>query len=98
MGVEGDIYEDDATAYYSVFYQAVASGRSLKDAEAQARAALRFNKVPLSKIPQLRSRQGVDPRKVLLVSSQTAHVTQSGRSMRRSRQGKAGSRTARASS
>lgn len=66
LGVEGDIYEQDATTFYSVFYQALASGRSLKDAVAQARSALKFTKVPESQIPQLRCRAGVDPAKLFL--------------------------------
>lgn len=67
LGVEGDIYEQDATTFYSVFYQAIASERSLKDAVAQARSALKFTKVSESQIPQLRCRAGVDPTKVFLV-------------------------------
>jgi hypothetical protein len=67
IGVEGDIYEDDAITFYSVLYQALASGRSIKDATAQARSALKFADVPEPQIPQLCSRAGVDPTKVHLV-------------------------------
>jgi hypothetical protein len=67
IGVEGDIYEDDATNFYSVFYQALASGRSIKDATAQARSALKFAKVPDPQMPQLRCRAGLDPKKMFLV-------------------------------
>jgi TIR domain len=70
IGVEGDIYEEDATTFYRVFYQAIASGRSLKDAAAQARSALKFNKVPESQIPHLRCRVDVDPSKIVLVRPQ----------------------------
>jgi hypothetical protein len=67
MGVEGDIYEEDATTFYSIFYQAIASGRSLKDAVGQARSALRFTKVSASQTPELRCSAGVDPAKLFLV-------------------------------
>jgi len=66
-GVEGDIYEEDATTFYSAFYQAIASGRSLKDATGQARTALKFGKVSDSEVPQLRSNANVDPGNVFLV-------------------------------
>jgi hypothetical protein len=69
IGVEGDIYEEDATTFYSVFYQAIASGRSLKDAAVQARSALKFAKVSESQTPQLRCSAGVDPTKVFFVRS-----------------------------
>ena len=36
MGVKADITENDATTFYSIFYQAISSGRSLKDAAGQA--------------------------------------------------------------
>ena len=71
MGVEGDIYEKDATTFYSVFYQAIASGRSLKDAAAQARSALKLTNVSASQTPQLRCTAGIDPAKVLLVRPET---------------------------
>jgi hypothetical protein len=71
MGVEGDIYEEDATAFYSLFYQAIASGRSLKDAAAQARSSLKFKNVSASQTPQLRCSAGADPAKVFLVRPDT---------------------------
>ncbi|HVT15195.1 MAG TPA: toll/interleukin-1 receptor domain-containing protein [Thermoanaerobaculia bacterium] len=67
MGVEGGILEDEANSFYSIFYQAVASGRSLKDAAAQAGSVLQFTKVPKSHIPQLCYGSGVDPAKIFLV-------------------------------
>jgi hypothetical protein len=67
MGVEADICETDATTFYSIFYQAIASGRSLKEAAGQARSALKFAKASESRIPVLRCREGVDPAKVFLV-------------------------------
>lgn len=67
IGVKTEIYENDATTFYGIFYQAVASGRSLKDAMAQASTALKFAKVPEEQIPQLCCREGVDPAKIFLV-------------------------------
>ncbi len=69
MGVEGSPYEEDTVTFYKVFYQALASCRSLQDATAQAQTALKFAKVPANQIPQLRCRPGVDPSKVFLVSN-----------------------------
>ena len=68
MGVEGSPYEEEAVTFYSAFYQAVASRRSLKDAVAKAQTALKFRKVPADRIPQLCCRPGVDPANVFLVS------------------------------
>lgn len=66
IGVEGDPYEDEAVLFYRHFYQAVASGRSLKDAMAKGQAALKFAKVPANRIPQLCCQPGVDPGKIVL--------------------------------
>ncbi len=68
IGVEGGIYEDEAVTFYKVFYQALASGRSLKHATAQAQTALKFAKVVPGHIPQLCCRAGVDPATVFLVN------------------------------
>jgi hypothetical protein len=56
MGVVGKPYDDDATAFYAMFYRALAAGRSL-----QAAAAHRFRKVPKKETPQLCARRGADP-------------------------------------
>jgi hypothetical protein len=63
IGVEGDIFDDDATHYYNVFYGALASGQTLSAAAGQATAALRFRKVPKTQIPTLCARKGTDPRR-----------------------------------
>jgi hypothetical protein len=70
IGVEGDVYEDDATLYYKTFYRAVAAGRSVRDAAAQSSSALKFVKVPKEQIPQLCCRSDIDPAKVHLVAPQ----------------------------
>jgi hypothetical protein len=69
IGVEGGIYEDEAVTFYRVFYQALASGRSLKHATAQAQTALRFAKVEKGHIPELCRRPDVDPASIFLVNA-----------------------------
>jgi len=61
IGVKSFIYEEDTTCFYAAFYRALASGRSIADAHAQAKAALEFENVPDSQIPKLRCRKGVNP-------------------------------------
>ncbi|MFL6450071.1 MAG: toll/interleukin-1 receptor domain-containing protein [Bryobacteraceae bacterium] len=65
MGVKSFIYEDDATSFYCCFHRALASGKSLRDAAAQA-AQLDFKGVPKSQIPQLKTRTGLDAKTVVL--------------------------------
>lgn len=67
IGVEGDPYEEDAVLFFSVLYQAFASGRSVKDAMGQAQSALKAKRVAPNCIPQLRHRPDVDPGKLFLV-------------------------------
>jgi hypothetical protein len=67
IGVEGDPYEAETVDFYKVFYQTVASGRSLKDAVIKAQTALRLAKVPSHRIPQLCCQTGVDPARIVLV-------------------------------
>ncbi len=62
IGVEGDIYEDDAITFFSTFYQSLAAGKSLADAVAKAQARLRFERVPRRDIPRLIHGPSSDPR------------------------------------
>ena len=64
IGVESDIYDDDAIRFYNAFYRALASGKTLASAHGQAKAALSFKNVTDDEIPQLCSREGLDPRKM----------------------------------
>lgn len=66
IGVEGDPFEHEAVLFYKQFYQALASGRSLKDAMAKGQAAMKFAKIPAVRIPQLCCQPGVDPGKIVL--------------------------------
>ena len=67
IGVEGRIFDDEATRFYEVLYQAVGAGLSVRDAYGQAVAALKFLKVPLVRIPKLAMRRQVDSSRLFLV-------------------------------
>ncbi len=64
MGVKGKPSDDDATAFYLVFYKALAAGLSVHAAFGQAKAAHGMRGVPRDETPQLCARRGVDPRLV----------------------------------
>jgi hypothetical protein len=66
LGVKSYIYEDDATDFYSTFYQALAAGRSMENATAQAAARLSLGKVPRTQTPQLRVNRAADAKAVLV--------------------------------
>jgi hypothetical protein len=70
IGVEDDIYDDDAIQYYNVFYRALAAGRSLASACGQATAALEFRRVRAVEIPQLCFRADVNPKSYRFQHSQ----------------------------
>jgi hypothetical protein len=53
IGVDDDIYDDEATRFYEVLYQALGAGHSIADAHRQAVASLEFTGVPASRIPKL---------------------------------------------
>jgi hypothetical protein len=61
IGVEGDIYDDDATLFYKQFYSALAKGLSLKKALGQAQATLDLSSVDKRDIPVLCCRTNADP-------------------------------------
>jgi TIR domain len=61
MGVEGDVYDDDATYFYSQLYSALGKGLSLKKAVGQASASLQMKGVSKQEVPLLHCREGVDP-------------------------------------
>lgn len=53
IGVDDDIFDDEAIRFYEVFYTALGAGRSIADAHRQAMSALQIKKVPLKRIPKL---------------------------------------------
>ncbi len=61
MGVKGKPLDVDATAFYVVFYRALAAGMSVAAAAGQAIAAHGFKNIPRGETPQLCTRKGVDP-------------------------------------
>jgi hypothetical protein len=67
LGVGADIFEEEATPFYQVFYQALGAGRSIAHAHGQAVAKLRFMHVPLKRIPKLVVKTGLDASRLFLV-------------------------------
>jgi hypothetical protein len=60
IGVEGDIYDDDATCFYRQFYSALARGLTLTKAIGQATSTLELANVAPRDIPALICRPGID--------------------------------------
>lgn len=61
MGVESDVYDKDATHFYSTLYSALAKRLSLKKAVGQARASLEMLGVTNTEIPILLCKEGANP-------------------------------------
>jgi hypothetical protein len=70
VGVNDDIYQDEAIRFYEVFYQAIGAGLSISDAHGQATAALRFMKVPMKRIPKLCVKPGHHAKQAFLLGAQ----------------------------
>ncbi|HYD60511.1 MAG TPA: toll/interleukin-1 receptor domain-containing protein [Noviherbaspirillum sp.] len=70
IGVDDLIYDVEATRFYDIFYQALGAGHSIADAHGQATAALRFQNVPASRIPQLVAKPDADASRTFLVGPQ----------------------------
>lgn len=68
IGMEGTIGERAATIFFGSFYRAIGFGRSVQEAFDQGIVALLLEGIPEETTPKLLARQGVDPRKVLLLS------------------------------
>jgi hypothetical protein len=58
IGVDDDIYDDEATRFYEVLYQALGAGQSVADAHRQAVASLKFMRVSARRIPRLCVKSG----------------------------------------
>lgn len=69
IGVNAIIYDDEASRFYEVFYQALGAGHSVSDSHGQATAALRFMKVPTKRIPKLCFRPGHHAKQLFLLSA-----------------------------
>lgn len=67
LGVKDDILDHEAIRFYEIFYQAIGAGQSLAHAHGQATAALRFMKVPNTRIPKLCSKPGHEATQSFLV-------------------------------
>jgi hypothetical protein len=68
IGVGEDIYDDEATRFYQIFYQALGAGRSIADAHSQARTALKFQHIPERRIPKLCVNSRRDASRLFLVN------------------------------
>jgi hypothetical protein len=64
LGVRGYIDENAANIFYSKFYAALASGRSVASAAERGAAALQLVRVPKNEIPTLSVRRGIDATQV----------------------------------
>jgi hypothetical protein len=67
VGVDDDIYDNEAIRFYEVFYQAIGAGHSIADAHGQATAALQFMQVPKKRIPKLCVKPGQKASQLFLV-------------------------------
>lgn len=61
IGVEGDIYDEDAKKFYKQFYGSLTNGLSLKKAMGQATASLDLSSVSKAEIPKLCCKPNADP-------------------------------------
>lgn len=60
IGTNGMLIDKNAIIFAAAFYQELAAGRSVKDAFKAAKADLTMQKVPNSKLPILKKREGAD--------------------------------------
>ncbi len=63
IGVKDIIYDVHADRFYTVFYNALCTGHSIKDAFGQATSSLKFQRVPSKEIPTLFCKSTSDPSK-----------------------------------
>ncbi len=74
VGVEDDIFDNEATRFYEVFYQAISAGQSIADAYGQASAALQFKNVPEQRIPQLCVNPAADASELFMVGNRSEKI------------------------
>ncbi|HEX8392331.1 MAG TPA: tetratricopeptide repeat protein [Longimicrobium sp.] len=67
IGTTDRITDEAATTFNSFFYQAIAEGESVKQAYDKGCVALRVYNIPTAQYPQIYTRKGVDPAKLVLV-------------------------------
>jgi hypothetical protein len=67
VGVNDDIFDQEAIRFYEVFYQATGAGHSIAAAHGQATAALQFMRVTRKRIPQLCVKAEKDASQLFLV-------------------------------
>jgi tetratricopeptide (TPR) repeat protein len=69
IGMTKSIHDNAAKIFASSFYRAIGFGRSIQEAFDQGIAALLLEDVSDEEVPELLTREGVDPRKIVLIRS-----------------------------
>jgi len=67
--MNGKLDDNTAIAFASSFYRAIGFGRSVQEAFDQGIASLLLEGIPDEDLPELLVKQGVDARKVTLITS-----------------------------
>ena len=68
VGMNWSIGDEAALIFAASFYQALGFGRSVKEAFELGKTALLLEGIPEEKTPELLTREGVDPSKLVLIS------------------------------
>lgn len=76
VGMKGEIENRAAVSFSFAFYEAIAHGRSLKDAYELGRTALMMSRFGDEQMPELFSKTGIDPARVFLIDPQDAQPVQ----------------------
>lgn len=69
IGMTKSIHDNAAKIFASSFYRAIGFGRSIQEAFDQGIAALLLEDIPEEGVPELLTRDGVDPRQIVLIRS-----------------------------
>jgi hypothetical protein len=69
IGMTKSIHDNAAKIFSSSFYRAIGFGRSIQEAFDQGVAALLLEDIPEEGVPELLTREGVDPRQIVLIRS-----------------------------
>jgi hypothetical protein len=68
VGMSREIGDPDAIKFSGAFYEALAYGKDVQTAFELAKAGIVLASLPGGTVPQIRSRPGVDPRRIVLTS------------------------------
>ena len=70
IGMNDRISDTASAVFAAAFYRAIGFGRSIQDAFDQGRVSLLLEDIPEDDIPELLVKNGVDPRNIVLITSQ----------------------------